>query len=60
LDMLATHVEQAPVKSGETMYKSGFYIGGGKGPKLFKTTGTPGEFFKGLVVMDGKITVGLD
>jgi len=60
LDMLATHVETTTVKCGETMYKSGFYIGGGKGPKMFKTTGTPGEFFKGLVVMDGKITVGLD
>jgi hypothetical protein len=60
LDMLATHVEAATVTRGDTVYKSGFYIGGGKGPKLFKTTGTPGEFFKGLVVMDGKITVGLD
>jgi hypothetical protein len=27
---------------------------------MFKTAGTPGEFFKGLVVMDGKITIGLD
>jgi hypothetical protein len=60
LDMLATHVEQAEAAPGDTIYKSGFYIGGGKGPKLFKATGTPGEFFKGLVVMDGKITVGLD
>jgi hypothetical protein len=60
LDMLATHVEAAAVTHGHTVYRSGFYIGGGKAPKLFKTTGTPGEFFKGLVVMDGKITMGLD
>jgi len=60
LDMLATHVEAATVSRGNLVYKSGFYIGGGKGPKPFKTTGTPGEFFKGLVVMDGKITMGLD
>lgn len=60
LDMLATHVEAATVSPGDTVYKSGFYIGGGKGPKMFKTTGTEGEFFKGLVIMDGRTTVGLD
>jgi hypothetical protein len=60
LDMLATHVESASVATGDTVYSTGFYIGGGKGPKLFKTTGNYGEFFKGLVVMDGKITMGLD
>jgi hypothetical protein len=60
LDMLAAHVEQAEALPGDTVYKSGFYIGGGKGPKLFKATGATGEFFKGLVVMDGKTTVGLD
>ena len=60
LDMLAIRVEPASVEPGDTVYSAGFYIGGGKGPRLFKTAGTPGEFFKGLVIMDGKITIGLD
>jgi len=60
LDMLAIRVEPASVEPGDTVYSAGFYIGGGKGPRLFKTAGNPGEFFKGLVIMDGKITIGLD
>ncbi|MCL2220500.1 MAG: hypothetical protein FWC23_10245 [Chitinispirillia bacterium] len=60
LDMLATRVEAAAVKAGSEVYRAGFYIGGGKGPRLFKTAGTPGEFFKGMVIMDGKINIELD
>ena len=60
LDILAVHVDESSAAAGDTVYTTGFYIGGGKGPRMFKTAGTPGEFFKGLVVMDGKITIGLD
>jgi hypothetical protein len=60
LDMLAIHVDPQNAAPGDTVYNVGFYIGGGKGPKTFKTAGNAGEFFKGLVIMDGKNTVGLD
>ncbi|MDR0306458.1 MAG: hypothetical protein LBI42_06435 [Chitinispirillales bacterium] len=60
LDMLAVHVEPSKAPVGNVVYSVGFYIGGGKGPRQFKTTGMTGEFFKGLVIMDGKITIGLD
>jgi hypothetical protein len=60
LDMLAIRVEAAAVSAGDTVYANGFYVGGGKGPRLFKTAGNSGEFFKGLVVMDGKINIELD
>ncbi|MCL2182670.1 MAG: hypothetical protein FWB85_04285 [Chitinispirillia bacterium] len=61
LDMLATRVDPADVKAGDTVYSNGFYVGGGKGPRLlFKTVGNPGEFFKGVVVMDGRNNIELD
>ncbi len=60
LDMLAVHVEPSQADAGSVVYATGFYIGGGKGPRPFKATGVPSEFFKGLVLMDGKITIGLD
>jgi hypothetical protein len=58
--MLAVHVEPRDVTPGDTVYKAGYYIGAGKGPRPFKSAGTAGEFFKGLVIMDGKITMGID
>lgn len=60
VDMLAVHVEAQQVQTGTAFYKVGFYIGAGKGPRPFKSAGTAGEFYKGLVIMDGKNTVGLD
>lgn len=60
LDMLAIHVEPTRVAKGEVAYRVGFYVGGGKGPRPFKSAGTAGRFFKGLVIMDGKNTLGLD
>ncbi len=60
VDMLAVHVEPFTADAGATIYKAGYYIGAGKGPRPFKTTGTASDFFKGLVVMDGKITMGID
>ncbi|MFW6245453.1 MAG: hypothetical protein ACOC36_06170, partial [Fibrobacterota bacterium] len=60
LDMLAVHVDAAEAQAGSPIYSTGFYIGGGKGPRPFKSAGTAGDFFKGLVIMDGKITMGLD
>ena len=60
LDMLAVHVDQGVVEKGEAMYRVGFYAGAGKAPRPFKCTGNAGEFFRGLVVMDGKNTLGID
>ncbi len=60
LDMLGIHVEPLEVKEGTVFYEVGFYIGTGKGPRPFKSSGTAQEYFKGLVIMDGKNTVGLD
>jgi hypothetical protein len=60
LDMLAVHVEAKKVLAGETAYAVGYYVGAGKGPRSFKAAGTPGEFFKGLVIMDGKNTLGFE
>jgi len=59
LDTLAVHVEANSVAAGGCIYKVGYYIGAGKGPRPFKSTGTAGEFYKGLVIMDGKNTIGL-
>lgn len=60
LDMLAVHMEARQVAKGETAYNIGFYLGVGKGPRPFKSAGNAGEFFRGLVIMDGKNTLGLD
>lgn len=60
LDMLAMHVDSARVAAGERVYRSCMFIGAGKGPRAFKCSGTVGELFRGLVIMDGKNTLGLD
>jgi hypothetical protein len=60
LDMLGVHIESREAAAGESIYRVGFFIGTGKGPRSFKSAGTAGEFFKGLVIMDGKLTAGLD
>ena len=60
LDRLAVRVEPRKAAPGDVVYKVGFFIGTGKSPRPFKSAGTAGEFFKGLVIMDGKLTAGLD
>ncbi len=60
VDMLAVHLEAQTASEGSVVYKVGFYIGAGKGPRPFKSAGNAGDFFKGLVIMDGKSTVGLN
>jgi hypothetical protein len=60
LDTLAVHVEPQQANAGAAFYRVGFYVGTGKGPRPFKSAGAAGEFFKGLVIMDGKMTSGLD
>lgn len=60
LDMMAVHVRGANASEGDVVYRVGFYVGCGKGPRPFKSAGTAGKFFKGLVLMDGKNTIGLD
>ncbi|MDD5673257.1 MAG: hypothetical protein PHC61_03770 [Chitinivibrionales bacterium] len=60
LDMLAVQCEAQEVAAGSVAYQVAFYVGDGKSPRVFKSAGTPGEFFKGMVIMDGKNTVGLD
>jgi hypothetical protein len=60
LDMLAVHVGERSLKKGEMAYGVGFFVGAGKGPRPFKSAGSAGELFKGLVIMDGRNTLGLD
>jgi hypothetical protein len=60
LDMLAVRVDEQYALSGDVVYQVGFFVGAGKGPRPFKCAGEAGEFFSGLVIMDGKNTVGLD
>ncbi len=60
LDILAVQSDEKHYKKGDVAYEIGFFIGSGKGPRLFKSAGNCQEFFKGLFVMDGKNTVGLD
>ncbi|MGA3051224.1 MAG: hypothetical protein ABSE00_04810 [Chitinispirillaceae bacterium] len=60
LDMLGVPVESREVIAGDSIYRIGFFIGTGKGPRSFKAASTAGEFFKGLIIMDGKFTAGLD
>jgi hypothetical protein len=59
LDMLGVRIEAARAQADQTVYRCGLYIGDGKGPRAIKVSGTAGEFFKGLVVMDGRNTLGL-
>jgi hypothetical protein len=60
VDMLAVHLEAQKAQPGSIVYTVGFYIGAGKGPRPFKSTGSAGDFYKGLVIMDGKTTIGLN
>jgi hypothetical protein len=60
LDMLAVRIDGRKVSAGDTVYQAGFYVGAGIGPRPLKCAGEAGEFFSGLVIMDGKNTVGLD
>jgi hypothetical protein len=60
LNTLGVHVDNTPAEAGETLYHLCFFVGIGKGPRAMKCSGTPGEFFKGLVIMDGKNTLGLE
>lgn len=60
LDTIGTHVEESTFKKGDTIYETGFFVGSGKSPRPFKSAGVGKEFFKGIVIMDGKETVGLD
>jgi hypothetical protein len=59
LDCMGVHVEEQSVKAGAVAYEVGFFIGAGKSPRPFKCTGKAGEFFEGLIIMDGKNTVEL-
>lgn len=60
LDMLAVYINERYCKKDDIIYEVGFYAGIGKTPRPFKSAGTCGPFFKGIVVMDGKYTLGLD
>ena len=60
VDMLAVQLDPDQAAPGDTVYRTGYYLGAGKGPRPFKSSGNAGEFFKGLVIMDGKSTVGLN
>lgn len=60
LDMLGVYAEGRLCSPGDIAYEIGLFIGAGKGPRPFKSAGSCGEYFKGIVVMDGKSTIGLD
>ncbi len=60
VDMLALHVDSVDAQPGECLHRTGFFVGAGKGPRPFKCSGTAGPWFRGLVVMDGKTTLGID
>lgn len=60
LDMLAVFAEGKLCNKGDTIYEVGFFLGAGKSPRPFKSAGNCQELFKGIVIMDGKNTVGLD
>jgi hypothetical protein len=60
LDMLAIRVEGRAAKAGDVLYQAGFFVGAGLRPRPFKCAGEAGDFFSGLVIMDGKNTVGFE
>jgi len=60
LDILAIFAEGKLCKQGDVAYEVGFFTGAGKAPRPFKSAGSCGQFFKGIVVMDGKNTAGLN
>jgi hypothetical protein len=60
LDMLAVRVDEHYAMAGDTVYQVGFFVGAGKGPRPLKCAGEAGEFFSGLVIMDGKNTSGIN
>jgi len=60
IDMLALHVDSTDALPGECLHRTGFFVGAGKGPRPFKCSGIAGPWFRGLVVMDGKSTLGID
>lgn len=60
IDTLALRVDAAQFEPGDEVYRVGYYLGTGKGPRPFKVSGEAGRFFRGLVIMDGKNTIGLD
>lgn len=60
LDTLGTHIHENDVSKGDIIYETGFFVGSGKSPRPFKSAGIGKEFFKGIVIMDGKETIGLD
>ncbi len=59
LDSIGVRMDEQTVRAGATAYEVGFFVGVGKSPRPFKCTGPAGEFFEGLIIMDGKNTVGL-
>ncbi len=59
VDTLAVRIDAATPQPGQVIYELGYFVGTGKTPRNFKSSGTAGDFFKGLVIMDGKHTIGL-
>lgn len=59
VDTLAIRSESRRAHPGECVYQAGYFAGAGKTPRGFKSSGNAGAFFKGLVIMDGKQTVGI-
>jgi hypothetical protein len=60
LDMLGVRLDSRIAKEGDVVYQVGFFVGVGLRPRPFKCAGEAGDFFSGLVIMDGKNTVGFE
>ncbi|HMD69395.1 MAG TPA: hypothetical protein VKF42_10990 [Chitinivibrionales bacterium] len=57
VDHVGVHVDEQEVAAGTVAYEVGFFVGAGKSPRPFKCMGQAGEFFEGIIIMDGKNTV---
>jgi hypothetical protein len=59
MDKVFVKTRPAKFKASQTVRQFGLYVGLGKIPRRFIVNGTAGEFFKGLILMEGKNTMAL-
>ena len=60
VDTLAVRLDSTDARPGQNAYRLAFFVGAGKGPRPLKSSGDAGPNFRGLVIMDGRNTLGLD
>ena len=59
MDKLFIRPKPGKYEKNQIIRQFGLYVGLGKSPKRFKVNGTPGDFFKGLILIEGKRTMAL-